>query len=644
MIKTFLSLMILVTVLTASNSLRYSSSPYLRQHADNPINWVAWEERVIERAQRDHKPIFLSIGYSTCHWCHVMARESFENENIAQIINTYFIPVKIDREEHTHIDSHYQRLHRVIKGRSGGWPLHAILTEEGELFWIGTYVPPHSEEGVEGMESLMKRLGEGYRKDPHKYREQSKNIAKIEPLPMTKEIITPQKIFDSVSSNYDSLYKGFGKYPKFPEASKITLLLDLGAMGNDSAQTMALDILRTMALSGLYDQVEGGFFRYSTNAGWEIPHFEKMLYNQAELITLYVRAYRLTQDPLYADVVRETIAMTHHRFGHNGLFYSASDAESNHEEGGYFIYSDKELESLHLSQSDKEALSIEEGANFEGKYHLYVSDTARPKGFEALQRRLSDLRRDRTYPFIDTKIITSWNAMMIEALYRASVLDPFYTKMADQALMELLKTHRIDGILYHQSIEGYPLVQKALLEDYSFLISALLAGYQATLDEEKLQLAKTLCDEAIGKFHTPQGWMQNSEGMKVEVDLLDKYTTSAYGRMLQNLHLLAVLSEETRYKRLAKTSLEQTPFLDPSLNAPSSMIGWLMGHYGVITLSHKKKMLEENREKIETIEYPYLYLHTEDRDDFGACTVRGCFANDKDLERVRKLIEGRIKE
>lgn len=639
MIKTFLSLIILLTPLISSNDLLHSSSPYLRQHADNPIDWVAWdEERILERAKREHKPIFLSIGYSTCHWCHVMARGSFENEEISEIINTYFIPVKIDREEHTHIDSHYQRLHRVIKGRSGGWPLHAILTEEGELFWIGTYVPPHTDEGVEGMESLMKRLGEGYRKDPHKYREQSKNILKIQPPLISKETITPQKIFDSVTANYDSLYKGFAKAPKFPEASKIALLLDLGAFGNANAQKMALDVLRTMALSGLYDQVEGGFFRYSTDAGWEIPHFEKMLYNQAELIPLYVRAYRLTKDPLYADIVRETIAMTQHRFGHKGLFFSASDAESNHEEGGYFIYSDKELASLHLSQVNKEVLSIEEGANFEGKYHLYVSDTARPKGFETLQRQLSELRRERSYPFVDTKIITSWNSMMIEALYRASVLDPSYAKMADQSLTKLLATHRIYGVLYHQSIEGYPLVQKALLEDYTFLISALLAGYQATLDEEKLKLAQILCDEAIGKFYTSKGWMQNSEGIKVEVDLLDKYITSAYGRMIQNLHLLAVLSEETRYERLAIKSLEQTPFLDPSLNAPSSMIGWLMGHYGVVTLSHTKEMLEDNRQKIETIEYPYLYLHTEDREDFGACTVRGCFTNNKSLNSIKREI------
>lgn len=637
MIKIILSLFFIST-LFASNALIHSSSPYLRQHAHNPVDWVEWDESVLERAKYEHKPIFLSIGYSTCHWCHVMAHESFEDEAIAQLINTYFIPVKIDREEHPHIDSHYQRLHRIIKGRSGGWPLHVILTQEGELFWIGTYIPPHSEGEAEGMDSLMKRLGEGYRNDPDKYREQSKNMVKIQPSLVTQGTITPQKIFDSVTSNYDSLHHGFGKAPKFPEASKISLLLDLGLLGNTQAQKMALDVLRTMALSGLYDQVEGGFFRYSTDAGWEIPHFEKMLYNQAELIPLYVRAYQLTFDPLYANIVRETIAMTQKRFGNEGLFTSASDADSDHHEGGYFVYSVDEIATLNPTQEMKEAFNLNDGANFEGKYHLRLMSQQRPKGFGALRQQLQVLRQNRPYPFIDTKIITSGNAMMIEALYKAGFIDTKYTQMADQSLHALLQKVHSNGILYHQYTQGYPLEHKALLEDYTFVISALLAGHQATLDVEKLSLAQKLCDEAIVHFHTQKGWMQNSDGMRIEVDLLDKYTTSAYGRMIQNLHILAVLTEETRYERLAQKSLEQTPFLDLSLNAPSSMIAWLMGHYGVVSLSHKKEQLLLNRKKISTMRYPYLYLHIQEREDFGVCSVRGCFANDKDLEVIKKAI------
>ena len=622
----------------ASNSLIHSSSPYLQQHAQNPVDWIAWEENVLERAKKEHKPIFISIGYSTCHWCHVMAHESFENETIAEIINTYFIPVKIDREELSHLDSYYQQLHRQLYGRSGGWPLNAILTEEGKVFWIGTYVPPHSEEGVEGMDSMMKRFGEGYAHDKEKYRALAMNIEKISPTVVADGNISAKALFESVTSNYDALYHGFGIAPKFPEASKIALLLDLAELGNPQAKKMALEILHTMALSGLYDQSEGGFFRYSTDAGWEIPHFEKMLYNQAELIPLYVRAYQMTHNPLYADVVRETIAMTQHRFGSNGVFYSASDADSDHEEGGYFFYTEQELKQLNLSASLNAALELEDGANFEGKYHLHLATPTRPKEFRELQTRLQELRKNRHYPFIDTKIITSWNAMMIEALYKAGAIDPTYTQMGDTSLNILLKTLRVEGALYHQRVQGYPITQKALLEDYAFLISALLVGYQATLDEEKLQLAQKLCDEAITHFYTKEGWVQNSDPLKVKVDLLDKYTTSAYGRMMQNLRILSVLSEETRYERLAKKSLEQTPFLDPSLNAPSSMIAWLMGDYVLISLSHQRTILNQNRQSIAKIAYPYLYLHPEVRDDFGACTVNGCFSNDKNLDVVKKAI------
>lgn len=622
--------------LFASNSLIHSSSPYLRQHAENPVEWIAWDENVLERAKTEHKPIFLSIGYSTCHWCHVMAHESFENDAIAQIINTYFIPVKIDREEHPHVDSYYQQLHRKIKGRSGGWPLNALLTEEGKVFWIGTYVPPHTDEGTEGMDAMMQRFGQGYALHPEKYRDLALNIEKIPPTAVADGNISTKALFESITSNYDALYHGFGIAPKFPEASKIALLLDLGQLGNAQALTMGLEILRTMALSGLYDHVEGGFFRYSTDAAWEIPHFEKMLYNQAELIPLYVRAYQLTHDSLYAQVIRETISMSQNRFGHNGLFYSASDADSDHEEGGYFIYSKAELDAL--PSTIKEAFGVDEGVNFEGKYHLHLAIPNRPDGFKETQISLQKIRQHRHYPFIDTKIITSWNAMMIEALYAASAIDLAYAKTADHSLHALLETHYKNGILVHQSHQGYPITQKALLEDYAFLISALLSGYQATLDEDKLQLAQKFSDEAIQKFHTDKGWMQNEDEPRIAVDLLDKYTTSGYGRMIQNLRILALLTEETKYERLAQRSLKQTPFMDPSINAPSSMIAWLMREHGVISLSHTKEKLNQHRNDIERINYPYLYLHLEEREDFGACNVNGCFANDRDLNVIEKAI------
>lgn len=630
----------------ASNALVNEASPYLRQHAQNPVNWIAYSDDVLQRSKAEHKPIFLSIGYSTCHWCHVMAHESYENESIAALINTYFIPVKIDREEMSHIDSYYQQQHRRIKGHSGGWPLHALLSENGDLFWIGTYIPPKDVEDIAGMESLMGQIGKGYQANPALYIKQAKEL-KEEQYPknnLPSVSISPVSIFKSLQENYDWIYHGFTIAPKFPEASKIALLLDLGKSGNTQAQTMALEVLRSMVLSGLYDQVEGGFFRYSTDAGWEIPHFEKMLYNQAELIPLYVRAYQLTNDPLYADIVKETIEMTYNRFGHDGLFYSASDADSDHHEGGYFTYSADEIESLKPTDILQESFGFDEGANFEEKYHLRLVLDKRPAGFEAFRTELKKIRDTRNYPFIDEKMITSWNAMMIEALYKAGSIDPSMITKADDSLNILLKTLYLNGELYHQTLSGYPMSKKGLLEDYAFVISALIAGYQVTFDEEKLNLAQKLTEEAIVKFHTKEGWVQNSDGLKVEVDLLDKYTTSGYGRMMQNLYNLAALIEAPHYGRLSQKSLEiqRDRILDSSMNAPSSMIAWLMGHYKVVHLSHQAQVLKNNQKVIENIAYPYIVIHPQQRDDFSACVTGACFANDKDIDKIVKEIESLI--
>ena len=640
--KIFLSLIFFIP-LFASNALLDSASPYLRQHAHNPVNWVTWDAGILKRAKAEHKPIFLSIGYSTCHWCHVMEQESFENRVIAKIINSYFIPVKVDREEMSYLDSYYQGIFRGIKGDSGGWPLNLLLSEDGQVIWIGTYIPPHDKDGAEGVDSLMKRIGEGYQKDKSQYKDRAIDIDKRSQKLGNDANISAKNIFQSITANYDEDNHGFGIAPKFPEASKISLLLDLGEFKNKKAQTMALDILHTMALSGVYDQTEGGFFRYSTDSLWQIPHFEKMLYTQAELIPLYVRAYLLTHDLLYANIVRETIAMTQKRFENKGVFYSASDADSDNEEGGYYIYSEMEIHNLHLCSSMKESFDVDDGANFGEKFHLHVSTAQRGKDFYSVQKKLQKLRQKHHYPFVDTKIITSWNAMMIQALYSAGAIDSRYRLMAEKSLKVLLASHYVQGVLYHQGVQGYPLQQKALLEDYAFLISALIQGYESTFDEKKLELAHSLCDEAIKKFDTPTGWIQNDDGVPVRADLLDKYTTSAFGKMMQNLYILANFTEDTQYAHLAEESLKKISFMDSAQNAPSSMRAWLMGHYGIITLSHKQKVLEQNRKNIQEIHYPYLYLFVEERNDFGACTLGGCFAGEKDLKVMKQRVFEHIK-
>ncbi len=632
------------------NGLINEESPYLQQHAYNPVDWLPWGEEAFALSKEKHKPIFLSIGYSTCHWCHVMLEESFEDERIAELINRYFIPVKIDREEMPHLDSHYQQLFLKLKKRSGGWPLTVLLSEERKPFYITTYIPPSAAYGVEGLDTLLPELGSDYQKQPELIARRVNAIEAIiqtkhAPLDPDKAKITTKTLFNAFEKMYDDLYIGFSISPKFPEASKIALLFDLGKLGDDDAQKMGLEVLRTMALRGLYDHVEGGFFRYSTDAAWEVPHFEKMLYNQAELIPLYVKAFHLTGEVLFRDVVKETIAMTEEHFGREGLFLSASDADSDHQEGGYFIYTNEQLkgaiaQNSHAKELD-EAIELYEKGNFEGKQHLNFYTEQRPQGFASLQKALKELRKGRTYPFIDNKVITAWNAMMVEALYAASSIDPLYVKKADDALGSLLKTMFANGHLYHQSLYGKKPFQAGLLEDYAFVISTLLKAFETTYEKKHLLLAKELTEKALTLFYKDGTWVQNSEGMPVSVDLRDKYYTSSFGRMMQDLYKLASLKEAPKYAAIATASLKLhlRELEERQADVPSTAIAYLMQQYGVVVLKHSSKTLQEKRQAISTIRFPYLLSKPDKSGLYLACTIGACFAYDKKFTVIKEQIE-----
>jgi len=637
------------------NELIHEDSPYLQQHAYNLVAWLPWGDEAFELAKKEHKPIFLSIGYSTCHWCHVMAHESFENVRIAELINRHFIPVKVDREEMPHLDSHYQQLFFKLKKRSGGWPLSVFLTEELHPFYIATYIPPTTDYGIEGLDTLLPKLDLRYQKKRELIDRQANAIEKImnaKTLPITvdKAKISSKTLFDSYVKMFDELYIGFSIAPKYPEASKTALLLDLGKLGNERARKMALDVLRTMALRGLYDHIDGGFFRYSTDAAWEIPHFEKMLYTQAELIPLYVRAFRLTGDTLFRDVVTETIAMTEERFGKDGLFFSASDADSDHEEGGYFTYTTNEVRRT-ISQSKYpkelgEALKLPKKGNFEGKQHINLFTESRPKGFDGFQKELKRLRDGRDYPFVDTKVITAWNAMMIEALYAASSIDPHNKEKADYALKSLLKSMLKNGRLYHQSLYGKKPFQDALLEDYVFLISALIRAYETTYEKKHLLLAGQLSDKALSLFYTDGLWVQNSEGMRVRVDLRDKYYTSHFGRMMQNLYRLSLLAETPKYAAIATASLQYhlRELEEKQADIPSTAIAYLMQHYGVVVLKHSQSVLQEKRKAIEAVNFPYLMTKPDNSGLYLACTIGACFAYDRSFKVIEEQIEALAKQ
>ncbi len=395
-----------------------------------------------------------------------MEEDSFSNEKLAKLFNKYFICIKVDREEMPHLDALYQEVYLKIRHHSGGWPLSLFMTPQKEVYYAATYIPAHKKPYSEGLDTLLEKLGEMYQINDTKFKEDLAAIQQIINAEVVYEEaketdISVNTLSESLKENIDDIYSGFGSGRKFPEASKLSLMMDLAEINSDEElEAYSYEMLDVMALRGLYDQVEGGFFRYTVDAAWEIPHFEKMLYDQAELIPIYVRAYLKTGKKLYKNVVVETIAMLDKRYVKDDLYYSASDADTDHEEGGYYIFTQKDLKGS----------GIEYIENFEDKMHLNIYENQRPKNFQRMRKTLLKVRSTREYPFIDKKINTAWNSLMIEALYSASIIDKKYKKKADKTLKALSELMFKNYDLYHQTIIGMTPRQKGLLEDYSFLL------------------------------------------------------------------------------------------------------------------------------------------------------------------------------
>ncbi|MDF1879781.1 thioredoxin domain-containing protein [Sulfurimonas sp. MAG313] len=639
------------------NSLSQETSPYLTQHQHNPVHWYAWNDTSLALAKKENKPIFLSIGYSTCHWCHVMAHESFENEKIAALFNEHFICIKVDKEEFPHLDKYYQNVYVLLKQRSGGWPLSAFLTENAKPFYVATYIPPSEMYNIEGLDTLLPRLANLYKQNKKEIYARAEEISMamnkhdtrvLKPVDINLDI--SKKAFKGLKKQYDDLYYGFSTQPKFPEASKISLLFDLDILGVKGTKKMALETLRAMALRGLYDQVEGGFFRYSVDAAWEIPHFEKMLYTNAELIPLYVTAYELTQDQLYKDVVIETINMIEHRFEKDGVYFSASDADSGHEEGGYFIYSYEELlgsmHSLNIKEKNElsEAMDLSIMGNFEEKVHINFYKNSRPTLYEKIREDLKNIREARDYPFIDKKINVAWNSMMIEALFKASVIDEKYMKMAEVKIQSLINKMYLKGVLYHQALSGKIPTQKALLEDYAFLSSALIEGYSKNYDSQYLVLAKHLLDLSIAKFHDGKFWYLSEDGIKVHADMQDKYYKAPINKLLLSLLQMASLSGERKYLTLVEKMLkDKSAVLDTNPSYfPSALQVLLREKRGFITLKAKKTKLIQNKKQIQGIEYPFVINKSDNKvKGYLACDMKQCFSVHENLKKVIKDIENR---
>ena len=633
-----------------TNALMKEHSPYLQQHAHNPVHWYPWGEEAFTKAKKENKLIFLSIGYSTCHWCHVMEEESFTDEEMAKLLNEDFISIKVDREEYPQIDKKYQSLYMAVHGERGGWPLSVFMSPKKEVFFMGTYIPKDVGYGSKGLFNLLpsfvalQKNKTSFSLSIRKHKKKEKDTS----FKNTKSLDIMAKVVDAIALQFDSINGGFAKRPKFPEASKLALLLDIYKLnGNKKAFNMAKHTLKKMAEGGIYDQIGGGFFRYTTDYEWQIPHFEKMLYTNAELIAVYVKLYGMTGEALYKKTVTESIAQMEKNYSQNGVYFSASDADSDGEEGGYFIYEYIEVKA-ELKEKGWKAkeiddvlayMGIEEDGNIDGDLsHTHITNQNPPKRLDEFKMYLASLSATRTFPFVDKKINTAWNAMMIKALFEGSSVDKKYLALAKTRLSHLLALLYKDGILYHQTLLPKVPTQKALLEDYAFLMDALISGYEKTYDARYLTLTKTLAEEAIHKFYRNNRWYLSNDGIEAYADFDDRYYTSALSVMLENLLRLTTLTEEAKYNALAQETIHKSGLvlkLHPE-DAAKLVHVFLRLKKGDIVIHSKKERLLMVQSKLDAISYPFILSAVQESDEYLACKTTMCFAYDKNMT---KLIE-----
>ena len=570
------------------NRLKNETSPYLRQHADNPVDWYPWGEEALQRAKEEDKPILLSIGYSSCHWCHVMAHESFEHEPTARLMNDLFINIKVDREERPDIDSIYMQAVQTMTGGHGGWPLTVFLTPDGRPFYGGTYFPREPRHGLPAFRQILEGVAEAYRQRRDEVEAVASNLAGA----LNRDVLRIggddaalnagllDQAVQGLWRDFDHVNGGFGGAPKFPQPMNLEFLLRAyRRTGMEEAWRMVQRTLDRMARGGMYDQIGGGFHRYSVDAIWLVPHFEKMLYDNAQLSRLYLHAWQLSGEPFYRRIAEEIYDyILREMTSPEGGFYSATDADSEGEEGRFFVWEPDELVRI-LGEDDARIASVYWGVsdygNFEGRNILYVPDdddvAAEKLGLSvddlrarigAIKARLYAARAERIPPGLDDKVLTAWNGLMLASLaegarvlgredYREAAV-----RNADfllQAMMtddgRLLRTYK-DG---HGKLNGY-------LEDYANLIDGLLELYQTTFDERCFTAARRLADAALARFAAEDGGFFDTSDDHEELlarprTLQDNATPSGGAMLAKNLIRLAAYTGEARYEEAARRAL-----------------------------------------------------------------------------------------
>ncbi len=542
------------------NRLINEKSPYLLQHADNPVDWYPWGEEAFAKAKKENKPIFLSIGYSTCHWCHVMEHESFENKDIAAKMNEYFVSIKVDREERPDIDNIYMTAVQTMTG-SGGWPLTVLLTPDKKPFFGGTYFSPVAKWGQPGLMDIMESVHAAWEKDPQQFLESSQSLTNAlkertqqnvkregENVLLGEDVLT--KSYFQYQDSYDSTFGGFGHSPKFPTSHNLSFLLRYWKRtGSSEALDMVEHTLKKMAEGGMYDHLGGGFHRYSTDHEWQVPHFEKMLYDQAILARTYLEAYQITKNEFYAGIAREIFDYVLRDMQYkDGGFFSAEDADSYDpddaqatikKEGAFYVWRDEEIITIlgedaaaifnyHFGVEPSGNAHSDPHAEFTGKNIIYIEKNLEQTAehfqmsladtrarIKESKQKLFEVRNKRPRPYLDDKILVDWNGLMISSLaFGSKVLqDPKYSQAAEKAA-QFIEKHLItkDDHLKHRYRDGDGSIE-GMIEDYAFFIHGLLDLYETTFEVNYLKQALRLATNMIDLF-----WDEENGGFYFTAD------------------------------------------------------------------------------------------------------------------------------
>ena len=566
-----------------TNSLINSTSPYLLQHAHNPVEWYEWSKEALDEAKKRDVPILLSIGYSACHWCHVMEKESFENEKTAEIMNNNFVNIKVDREERPDLDEVYMSATQVMNKGQGGWPMTVFLAPNLKPFFAGTYFPPQDAYGRPGFPTLLTKLAEVWSSNKDQLLSQADSIVEhlnsVKILNASIETNVKQKAVEHWNSNFDKVWGGFGPAPKFPNTGAILHLLnDYHSNGSEESLTSAVKTLDSMYQGGIYDHVGGGFARYSVDEKWLVPHFEKMLYDNGQLMEAYLVGYQITKKPEYLEVISQIFEwLNDEMIDSKGGFYSSMDADSEGVEGKYYVWKRSQIEKI-LGKEDADIFAqyfdITEEGNWEGNSipriimkksslsnFLKIPEDKMNESLSKSRIKVKEHRTSRIPPGTDDKVIVSWNGLMISSLAKASSVlgKKEYFDAADKAVDFIIKKmSKKDGTLnriYRKNVAHID----AFAEDYSYFGNSLIDMYEASFDSKYLELAKKYADILVEQFYEDGQFKQSlSKNIVINSGNSMDNATPSYnfmcGLLLIRLHYYY---DNKKYREIVEASMDK---------------------------------------------------------------------------------------